>query len=327
MIPVLLGVGASLIAGAKSVHNYLKAADLEENAEEMIENAKEALKLAREKSTASLEVLSDKKDFVLEGSFKRFITTFEKLQNVDVDNIFVLEELNKFKENKQYFKKLKDNGSYDTSIAKEVFQLILTGPVLSLLFKSGKELDLARIKYAQAEEIVEEIEAAMDGINAIRRRSYLFLRLLIRLDAIFSPMVYQLDEVIKKSGTDYNRFSQEDKKLVAGTMAMATSVKAVLDTPILTKKGKLTKTSRQIASDIRSILPSQAVSSNDMPETDNNDEEETPSTDSPSSMGLIGTILKANAGTIGAFSGFNGIMKKPEANLNLGLLDGDLNKK
>jgi hypothetical protein len=112
----------------------------------------------------------------------------------------------------------------------------------------------------------------MDGINAIRRRSYLFFRLLIRLDAIFSPMVYQLDEIIKKKGRDYSGFPQEDKKLVAGAMAMATSIKAVLDTPILTKKGKLTKTSRQIASDIRSILPTQVADGNDMQETDDDDE-------------------------------------------------------
>jgi hypothetical protein len=268
MIPVLVGVGVG-IAGIKGILNRRKADELVEEAEEMVENAKESLKLVRGNSKASLECLSNKKDFVIEGSFKRFIQAFERLQKIDIDNSIVLEELNKFKANRQSFKRLKEISGFEVSIAQDVFTTILASPVLGLVM-SGKKLDLAEIQYAQAEEIVEEIAAAMDIINAIRRRSYLFFRLLIRLDAIFSPMAFQLEEVIKKHGTDYSRFPQEDKKLVAGAMAMATSVKAVLDTPILTKKGKLTKISRQIATDVRGILPSQSIAA---PDTGGTDEE------------------------------------------------------
>jgi CHASE3 domain sensor protein len=64
-------------------------------------------------------------------------------------------------------------------------------------------------------------------------------------------LVYQLERSIKKRGKDYRKFSVEEKKATAAALSIAAAVKAVLDTPILTQQGKLTKASRIIANDVR----------------------------------------------------------------------------
>jgi CHASE3 domain sensor protein len=64
-------------------------------------------------------------------------------------------------------------------------------------------------------------------------------------------LVYQLERSIKKRGKDYRKFSVEEKKTTAAALSIAAAVKAILDTPILTQQGKLTKASRIIANDVR----------------------------------------------------------------------------
>jgi hypothetical protein len=268
---ILAGAGAAAVAG-KSLFNKKKAADLEWEAEEMIDNAKEAYSMARRLSGKSIQSLGDKKSFLLEGSFKNFIELFQQLKNVEVDDSKVLNELNKLKGNKLALRKLRDTSDADTSIVKSVV-VTLGGPI-GWLVKSGADLDRARSKYAESEEMVEEIMFAIDGCNAIRRRSYLFFRLLIRLDAIFSRQVFQLKEIIKKRGVDYSKFETEEKHIVAEAMSLATAIKAVLDTPILNSKGRLTKSSRLAALELQAKLARDASAGDYISISDNSDDED-----------------------------------------------------
>ena len=74
----------------------------------------------------------------------------------------------------------------------------------------------------------------------------MFYSLLVRLNTYFEPAVINLKRIIKAEGKDYRKYSASSKKAVAAVASLAVSIKAVLDTPILTPDGNLTDVSQQL---------------------------------------------------------------------------------
>ena len=128
---------------------------------------------------------------------------------------------------------------------------LVAGPALAVLgvimdAKASKNLEAAYSNLAKANEFEEEMKTAVDLCNGIRRRSAMFNRFLIRIQTFFDPLVYEMSEIINQRGTDFRKFSDDEKKVVASAMSMAGAIKAVLDTPILDEDGNLTRESGMI---------------------------------------------------------------------------------
>ena len=67
----------------------------------------------------------------------------------------------------------------------------------------------------------------------------MFTDLLKRLNKLFGQIIYQLEGVIFKSGTDYNQYNSDEKNIIRISVSLAKAVKTVIDTPILTKEGNI----------------------------------------------------------------------------------------
>lgn len=138
---------------------------------------------------------------------------------------------------------------------------LVAGPALAVMGfivggKASANKDRAYSNLAEAEKYKGEMQTAIVACNGIRRRADMFTRLLLRLGAYFDPLIYQLQQIIETSGTDYSTFSPEQKKTVAAAMATAGAIKAVLDTPILNENGELTSESGRIPGSISAFLES-----------------------------------------------------------------------
>lgn len=136
---------------------------------------------------------------------------------------------------------------------------LVAGPALAVLgfvagAKASANRDNAHANLAKAEEFEEEMDLACTACKGIFMRANLFTRLLYKLDAIFQPIVFDLDNIIKTSGTDYSKFTTNQKETIAATLSVAGAIKAVLDTPILTEDGGLTQESESIASSVQKVL-------------------------------------------------------------------------
>ncbi|MCM1086610.1 MAG: hypothetical protein NC419_00520 [Muribaculaceae bacterium] len=136
---------------------------------------------------------------------------------------------------------------------------LVAGPALLVMglvtgAKASKNLDTAYANEAKAEEICEQLKAAEEQCIAIKRRTYLFYSILARLDAYFQPLLNQLRTVIAEEGTDYSAFTLEAKQTVAAAASIAATIKAVLDTPVLTEEGNLTSESEAVAKDVLGVL-------------------------------------------------------------------------
>lgn len=133
------------------------------------------------------------------------------------------------------------------------------GPALAvagvfIVAKGSKALDEAKANMATAEKAAAELNTAKDLCNGIAERSRVFTKLLSKLDNIFKPLVTELEQIIEKSGTDYSKFCLQDKHAVAKAYAIAGAIKSVLDTPILSKDGKLTNESTAKVTEINTFI-------------------------------------------------------------------------
>ena len=82
----------------------------------------------------------------------------------------------------------------------------------------------------------------------------MFYNLLARLDARFLPLIYRMEDILEVEGTDYRQYAPESKKIIASCASIAVTIKSVLDTPLLTEEGSLTKESKEILISTRPVL-------------------------------------------------------------------------
>lgn len=304
----LFGVGKGIKAGI----DQKEASDTNQASEYKVKRAKEKVNESRKNCKSAISDLGERKVAVLDGSIKKFVNEFEKLNHIELTASSELNELQKLVLDKQSFSDLKDlqgmasslagglasgamagaltafgaygaagvlaTASTGTAIASlsgvaatnatlaffgggslaaggfgmaggtAVLGGLVAGPALAVLgivmgAKASKNLEVANENWAKAKEFEEEMKTATDLCNAIRRRSAMFNRFLIRLQTVLDPMIYQMAEIIKTRETDFRYFTDEEKKVVASAMSLAGAIKAVLDTPILDDDGNLTKES------------------------------------------------------------------------------------
>lgn len=144
---------------------------------------------------------------------------------------------------------------------------LVAGPALLVMgvitgSKASKNLEEAYSNSAKAEEICEQLETASTQCDVIRRRTYMFYNLLTRLDAYFLPLIYNIEEIVNNEGTDYNAYSSSSKKIIAASASIAGTIKAVLDTPLLTEEGDLTEESETVAVEIGESLNKKDMGAN-----------------------------------------------------------------
>ena len=322
----LLFIGAAVATGAvgggktiKAVSDNSKAGQINEIANQNIENARDELDRQRKEVGAALEALGKEKLTILNRNVTDFVTTFEKIKNVDFQSSIGLEELKNLHIDQNTFQELKELGNFALGVAggaaagavggaltamgaysaamtfasastgtaisalsgaaatnatlaffgggslasgglgmaggMYVLGGLVAGPALMVMgmiteAKSKEKLEKALSNKAQADEVVESLNAASVQCSAIRRRTYMFYNLLAHLDALFLPQIWKMQDIVENEGTDYRAYTLESKKAIAAAASTACTIKAVLDTPILTPEGELTEASENVTKEI-----------------------------------------------------------------------------
>ena len=136
---------------------------------------------------------------------------------------------------------------------------LVAGPSLAVIglvagAKAKSNRNEAYSNFAKAREFREEMYLACSLCKGIFMRANLFNRALVKLDLLFRPMLEELNNIIGTSGTDYSRFTPEQKKTVAACMSLAGAIKAILDTPILTEDGNLTEESGEVVDSVNKVI-------------------------------------------------------------------------
>lgn len=136
---------------------------------------------------------------------------------------------------------------------------LVAGPALLVMGlvagdAAKKNLEQAKTNQLEAIQLAEQLDTASKQCEAIRRRTYMLYNLLARLDTYFMPSIYKMEDIVKTEGEDYSRFTAESKKAIAACVSIAVSIKAVLDTQLLTDDGLLTDASAGIVVDTEAFV-------------------------------------------------------------------------
>ena len=331
MIGLIVGITVGVVGALTGISTGIKARidnknanDINDLAQTILNNAKKRIEISKAASGKSLEVLGEKKIYILDNKINEFIRLFEKIKNISLNESSGLNELSKFRIDKDNsFLELKELGNLGTSMAKglasgavagaltafgaygasttfatastgtaiaslsgaaatnatlaffgggslaagglgvaggtAVLGGMVAGPALAILgivmsAKASKKLDEAYSNKAEAQKIVAELNTATIMCNGIRRRAYLFQRLLIKCESLFSPLLYEMKKIQVISGVDYNKYTIEQKETISRALSLAGTIKAILDTPILTEEGVLTPESETIGIEVNKEL-------------------------------------------------------------------------
>lgn len=140
---------------------------------------------------------------------------------------------------------------------------LVAGPALAVMgfvlgAKASANRDAAYSNLAKAREYEEETKKVRTLCNGIRMRATMFERLLLKLNAVFEPLINSLEEIIATQGTDFSHYTTHQKATVAAGLSVASAIKAVLDTPLLTEDGNLTKESGDIYLPVQRVIEQNA---------------------------------------------------------------------
>ena len=312
----LFFIGAALATGAiggektiQAAMDNSKAKKINMIANDNIESARTQLERQRQETGLSLDQLGKIKLDVLDHDVLDFVTTFDELKDLHIDqNTFTeLKELGNFALEVAGGASAGAVGGALTAIgaygAATTFASASTGTAISTLSgiaaqnatlaffgggslasgglgmaggmmvlgglvagpalmvmglitsaKTQEKLENALANKAQADEIVESLNAASYQCSAIRRRSYMFYNLLTHMDSYFLPQVWKMQDIVASEGIDYRAYTPQSKKCIATAASTACTIKAILDTPILTAEGELTEASQKLIGEIGGVI-------------------------------------------------------------------------
>ena len=141
---------------------------------------------------------------------------------------------------------------------------IVAAPVLAvgglvLAAKAREKLAAARSNHAKAKKAASEMRAAASVVRGIRKVAIQFRDVLTGLDERTTPVLDDFAMVIKLHGADYSILPEPDRRKVHLAVAFAQGLKAVLEAPLLTKNGALTKGYPKALEHGRSLLSAEGV--------------------------------------------------------------------
>lgn len=268
-----LGLILALGVGALGIYGHMDAQEMEEKAEgiakdaqHMYKKARKALDREEEKAEEALWELGYEKKKVMVQSVQKFLKTYEYIkeirlketkgwneigkQTIDANGVIKLRELS------DIYQRTWIEGSVETSILSTTLISLGAGLLPSLIapftfstalsasVRANENLEKAEAMYAEAELLSEKMRISKVVCKGIVEQAERFRKLLINLDDMFSKCVDLLDSIVQYQRRIHGNapllkedFTDGELKLMAVTRALAGSVKAVIDTPILLQDG------------------------------------------------------------------------------------------
>lgn len=143
----------------------------------------------------------------------------------------------------------------------------VAGPAVAVLgvvmnASASKNLDNAYSNKWKAEEAAESMKAVRTVCNAITKRSDMFRSLIDKLDEALVELTAQIADIIRNSGTNYAKYSEEERDIVAMAMSVASAMKSVLDTPVLNEDGSVTDESKKVYDEMTAFVETLPIEGN-----------------------------------------------------------------
>lgn len=125
---------------------------------------------------------------------------------------------------------------------------LIAGPALAVMgfmmdSKADENLDRAKSNWAKVKKAKAEMELTGKVCQAIKERADMFTQLIGQVNIFFQPMINEIENIVRVTGTDYRNYNEYEKKIIAMALSTAGVIKAILDTPILNENGAVSEES------------------------------------------------------------------------------------
>lgn len=263
----------ALGVGALGIYGHIDAQEMQEKAESIAKDAQHMYKKARkaldkqeEKAEEALWELGCEKKKVMVQSVQKFLKTYEYIKEIRLKETKGWNEIAKrtidancvmrLRELSDIYQRTWIEGSVETSILSTTLISLGAGFLPSLIapftlstalsasVRANENLEKAEAMYAEAELLSEKMRISKVVCRGIVEQAERFRKLLINLDDMFSKCVDLLDSIVQYQRRIHGNeplieddFTDGELALMALTRALAGSVKAVIDTPILLQDG------------------------------------------------------------------------------------------
>lgn len=121
---------------------------------------------------------------------------------------------------------------------------IVAGPALAVLgfvadAKADTALEDAKSNRAESRAFAAEMDRAASMCNGISDQADMVRGFLTQLNGALVPLVEEMQDIILRSGNDYKQYNSNEKGIIAQAVTVVKTVKAVLETRLLTDEGNI----------------------------------------------------------------------------------------
>lgn len=144
-------------------------------------------------------------------------------------------------------------GGGGIALGMKVLGGVITGPALlvaGIIYgaKAKEKLNNAYSNLAEAKRIEAELKTAETELKIIEKNARQFNKILCRCAEMLGLANIEMQEIVNKS-TKWSTYSKDEKNTVIVAMKSAQIVKSIIDVPLLTNDGILTKEIRDTLND------------------------------------------------------------------------------
>lgn len=277
-LPFLILGGIALLGGvmgaaANSVNRdyEMELNSINRKIEETVEEVQRSYKRTEKVTRQAIKRFEQRCEAIQSTSFRRFAETFSALKHVEKDAEFSPTVLKKVQEITIHYQ---TNGRSQLS-AQSQESVERTGAVVGIaatmafgaigggIFLVGQAIkgvklqmaiDEAKTELARVKARAEEVRTAERHLNLIRRRTEEMDEVCQTLDKLFGLSLDRLEAVIAEAGTDFRRYSNEQKQAVKVSYHFFDALQQIMAAPLIDPSNRLTRASEEALQKARQLV-------------------------------------------------------------------------
>ncbi|MFC7371376.1 hypothetical protein ACFQPF_06790 [Fictibacillus iocasae] len=222
----------------KAEKNDRQADKINVKAFEKVATAEERKNQVEKDSRMSLEKLTNRKKGILVTSMKDFVVTYEKIMKIDLIESKELHSIGLLPNLIQDIRSMATIAIMKKKTPPANVISIL-GPIIEFT-NSDLNLSAATLRRKQANVVDSQVETICIALEAIQKRADKISELLAKLNLLFRKSIETVKKIIISKGNNRSFYTREDKEQIMTCVNFATTIKTIIDTPLIDESGEMT---------------------------------------------------------------------------------------
>ena len=211
--------------------------------------ARELINRKKEEADNAITTLINRKKAIISTSINDFIEMYsviKKINFIEGEGIQELEKVMTISENISAMKQMTLSVAGSVKMTdKDVVKAFLMGGLIgaSAISDSKQNLKAANNQMRSANVMYSQAQTAETALNGIIDRCNNFSELLVKLNIIFIKSIRECRNIVARNGEDKMSYTQSDRAQLMTCINIASTIKSLLDVPILDSNGEITQKS------------------------------------------------------------------------------------